>query len=237
MTKRESDIENQKALLKSIRSDVSQASNELTKLYEDEALIKERIVEAQEHLESIQYAVQKELAHLGAEQKALKHAEQDFERNKKRLIAETETVKQQRTRALNELTKTNEWILTAEHNRDNLEETLKAQRAELREQKAIQAETKKLRSKLKVIKEEITQELLDIKLKRDDFELKQHNALASVKQAQKELEALAKQRQREEEALTTALNERTRIEKDLQIYIERVEKHYQKAFPELKMKL
>jgi len=231
------EVKNQQILLASIRNEIIEASTALSKIYEEKKKVESEVLEASEELLDIKAVSKGVLAEISQAQIGLKNREIDANANVERAKKEVEVLKKQKKEAMSELKRVNEWIF-------NGQEALKSLRSELDtlSQEKVQkeeyiADTEDFKLKRDIAEGEYREILVNAKLASDELEAKQYSFEDKEKKTEEKLSTLQSEIGKAEIELQDLLNNKTRIEKDLQIYINRVEKAYKEQFPDKKFKV
>lgn len=233
----ETEIVNKKALLKNLRVEILEAAYAVSKNKEDAKTEEARVSLAKEQLKEIQDAASQAILEVKQAQEALRKSESDSWTSVERAEKELKVLKEQKKEAMKELKRVNEWVFEGETHHKTLKTASEALEIKSTKLSELVSEIPVLEAYKAKILTETKEAILEAKLSSDEIELKQ----AKLKQA--EIDAHERMRFYQSEAslakeqLDTTVNERTRILNDLEIYIQRVEKKYNEAFPELRMKL
>jgi len=223
--------------LDSIRKDIIEASKQLSSLYSEKKLVLEVIEKRENELRQKETAIQEAETIMKDRSTQLSDQEKKAQGAVVRSNEELDVLKKQKSDAMTELSRINDWIFSGE-----------------REKALLNIEIESLQ-KISVTKKQYIKDIEEYSIKRDSLLKENADALAekrniSEKSEQKLLEVQKKVEdavqellkvedslERAKSELNNAVTEKMRIHKDLEVYISRVEKKYKKAFPELKMKL
>ena len=230
-------LKNDKILLASIRSDITEATSELTNKNKEIEAADKRIAISEEKLKEIQLACITAIEEMKAEEVSLRKTEKDTNNAVKRSEKELEVLKQQKKDSMKELRRQNEWVFTAEEVKKTLNRSIATLKVVERNKLAYISDIEIFAEKKSVAEEEYKDILLKARLITDESEAVVAKNVEKLKNLRKESVSLGKQIATAKSKLEHTTSERLRIEKDLKVYIGRVEKHYKKAFPKLKMKL
>lgn len=233
----ETEIKNKMILLSQIRLEIVEETKKLTSIKKAVEKERENIVLAVEQLTEIRTATDEELAALREEKKQLFQARKDLEMAENRAKEELNVLKKQKKEAIKELGRINDWVFTA---KDELKDTKKENdrlMALNKKKVGLKNEIEKQEERLEALRFEAAKKITDAKLKMDEAVLKEAKVNELAIDARKKEEALLENLKKSRQELADTVKKKDRIEKDLAIYIERVEKHYKKAFPELKMNI
>lgn len=230
-------VKNDKILLASIRVDITEATSKLSSVYKEEEAVSKRVVQTEDKLKEVQLLCIAEIEKMKAQEASLRKTERDADNAVKRSKEELKVLKTQKKESMKDLKRQNEWVFTAEELKKKLNRGNATLKVVERKKLAYISDIELFKVKKDVAEEEYKDILLKAKLVTDESDAKVHLNTEKVKSLKAEASVLTKDNKTSQSKLEHTTSERLRIEKDLEVYIGRVEKHYKKAFPELKMKL
>jgi chromosome segregation ATPase len=150
---------------------------------------------------------------------------------------EVEVLKTQKKESMKELKRLNEWVYTAQEEQKKLGTNI----VSLSEKQALKmdyiADIEDWKIKKEGAEEAYKEIVLDAKLVSDETEVKTTNCEQKVEKAEKKLAKLKEDSKIAKEKLDSFVKEKNKKEKDLEIYINRIEKAYKKQFPDKSFKL
>lgn len=233
----EVEVNNAETNLASIRSDTIQAAKDLTELLQKKKLIEGEIEEAEDKLASTKEACATALKELEDERSRMRmerKAHIDWtERSKKEL----EVVKSQKSAAMSELKRLNEWIFSGEATVKELEAKLKDLHEQENSKKSLESDIIAVRAEKEEAEQERNSVRLETRLAVDEAENALIKARDELAKAETRLKEATDARIKEEESYTTTRNDHARIKEDLAIYVARVKEKYEETFPGHTIKL
>lgn len=233
----EVEIKNATLTLASIREDTNKEASLLTSLLEGKAKVLKETAESKAELEKEREAIKSERAVLATERVDNLYTKSNADSAVKRADEELKIVNSQKNEAMRELSRLNDWNMKAEEEKKVLGQSIEDLKKEEEERLKIILDIENLEERKKEAEKTLNQVKIETSLLIDETS----NNVANLN---KEAE-LAVERQNEaqearsvaEIALYDLNNERVRVRGDLDVCIDRVEKVYNKAFPELRMKI
>ena len=231
------EVKNQKILLATIRRDIIEASTALTSLYADKTAIDSEILESKQELIKNQVASDSIFAAIEGEKESLRKTERDSVNGVERAKKEMKVLGTQKKESMKELRRANEWVYTAQEEAKKLNTSIASLVKEEALKKAYIADTEVFKDMRDEAEEAYKEILLDAKLITDETEAKRHNCEQEVSKAEEKLGKLKEDTKLAKQELNTFVREKNKKEKDLGIYINRVEVAYKKQFPNKAFKL
>lgn len=230
-------VKNAELTLDSIRKDILEETEILTGIHNAKKKVLEDVAKAEANLEQRNKDVVSAEQALVDERLRMVDERKTHDSAILRKKEEAKVLEKQNSQAMTELGRVNDWILTAETNKTTLDETLKS----LKDQ---EGSLNAYIISLAGIKEEHGQASENLEKAKAEVALVVDEALAKTEALKKEAEQAVLTRdsahgetETERTALTELKTEQSRIAKDLQVYIARVEEKFGEAFPDLIMKI
>ncbi len=229
------EIKNTELTLEELRADAQAAADHLSEVLQ-------QTKEAEQNLEHVraEAAAEKERIaedrnKLQVDQLALDERKMNWEKGKAARQKEIDILTDQRKAAMRDLHNINEWIFSANQEYEQKQKELHDIKKEIAENGKLAERTLALQNEIAELEEKRHEANVEYNLARDNASV----ALKDLEWKQKRAEEMRDQ------AVTASLEaendrqktiqEKERIKKDLEIYIRRIEAHYQKAFPGLRM--
>ncbi len=229
------EIKNTELTLEGLRADAQAAADHLSEVLQ-------QTKEAEQNLEHVraEAAAEKERIaedrnKLQVDQLALDERKMNWEKGKAARQKEIDILTDQRKAAMRDLHNINEWIFSANQEYEQKQKELHDIKKEIAENGKLAERTLALQNEIAELEEKRHEANVEYNLARDNASV----ALKDLEWKQKRAEEMRDQ------AVTASLEaendrqktiqEKERIKKDLEIYIRRIEAHYQKAFPGLRM--
>lgn len=228
---------NSELLLASIREDIANAAKELTEIYKkrDEGL--GQINHIQGTILEMELGLKEKQDRLKEEKEQFKAEKEQWEAKKKEGQNEVFALKKKIKEAVKELAWVNEKIMKGEEDAKEYEKLSERYtdlilKCDSTSQKISDLEVQKesLESKVNTLRIEHSEGI-------DKYNQSLNEITKQVEKLKKEAQEAVEKRDQADQEYTRIQNEAARKERDLQIYINRVEALYNKAFPELRMKL
>lgn len=237
MDKTEAEIKNAELTLASLRSDTLKAAADLTEAFAAKDKAEKETEEALKTLSEAQNATAKAFKELEDERARMRMERAAHEAWVARAKKELDVLKTQKSEAMSELARINEWIFSGENTKRELDLKIVNMQEQLIEYDRIGNAIIDLRDQKHLAEQERNTVQLEANLARDEAE----NVLLNLKAEKEEVEkglAIAKEmREQEEIKLYDLRNDRLRIQKDIDVIVLRLEEKFGEAFPELKMKI
>lgn len=230
-------VKNAELTLESIRKDILEETEILTgihavrkKFLEEMAQKELALVQRLKDVEAAEHKISQE--HLDLAQEKKDHISAIL-----RSKDQHKVVEKQKNEAMRELSRVNDWILTGENTKKDLDASIQISQKEEADLQAKKLELEGIPEQHRVATENLAKVKLDTALAIDE-------AFAKTDALQKEAEEAVRTRdtahgeaETEKFALVELKGEQARIKKDLDVYIARVEEKFGEAFPDLRMNI
>lgn len=231
------EIRNQELTLEGLRAETQTTAADLSQVLQ-------QTTEATAHLEQIRKeaaAVHEQIAEernkLQVSQLELDEKKREWDSQKGAREKEIAILADQKKAAMRDLHNINEWIFKANEEYEQKQHELRDLNKEIAEAHRLAERVLAIQDEIVALEEQRTNANIEYSLARDnalielkDLEWKKQKAIEIRDKAVEETLEAENDRQR-------TIQERKRIQQDLEVYVRRIEAHYQKAFPELHMKL
>lgn len=235
--KQETEIKDKKILLVSLNRDIVQASEKLTAVLVEIENSENRLKLSLAQEKSVLESIKQEHINLEQRENDIKNYAKDAQLAVSRSQSELSALKRQKTEAMKELRRLNDWILTAEEREQELKTVLAELEsksylktefvADLEQIKAERVEEKEIN---RLLQQEFDTLTLEITLARESLDA----FLAEKEQKEQEL---AQKQQKAEENLKELEQRDKKIREELALYEERVREKYSEAFPARELKV
>ena len=230
-------VTNDTILLRSLRNDIIEAQTRLSGIYA-EAKYQEKIIERKNlDLGDLQKEKSDLFMEMKAERDSVQLSHKDLENAKIRSEKELLVLKNQKKESMSELRKLNEWNSNAREEKDGLKLVITELLELEKDKKLFVQDIKDVKELLDEKNEEYRLALVEVDLLKVDAEAFNDKNSKRVGILQEEVKVLEKKKEMSEIELADTLIYKKKVEVDLNIYQQRIQKEYEKTFPEKIMPL
>ena len=229
------EIKNHELTLETIRRETTEAADSLTKILEQTKA-------AELKLETAKADAKAELERVAAAHRALDgrtaevtKREQEHEAGKDRRRSEIRVVEDQRKNAMRDLSNIQEWILGANAEYEKKQGELRAITADIEEAKKHAERILEIENELKGLEPKLLEANINLTLARAEYATVTESTANLIADAKKRVEEADQKVADAKTELQSTLDRKGQVCADLELYIQRIEEHYQKAFPGLRM--
>lgn len=230
-------VKNAELTLESVRKDILKETEVLTAVH----AVREKFLK---EMADKELALTERIKTIEATEKKISQERLDLAQEKRdhtsailRSKEQYKVVEKQKNEAMRELSRVNDWILTGENTKRDLDTSTENTKKELFDIENKKSELFDIPEQHRIATENLAKVKLDTALAIDEAFAKTEALQLQVAAASKERDHFHSEAELEKFALVELKSEQARIKKDLDVYIARVEEKYGEAFPELRMNI